>query len=97
MARIRSQSGGVSRVLHFLAAVRNADAVLNDLLHASEGGSAAISGRQEPNLTQALYQRTPIFGFARRPVIHCHDPNILAALATGKSLLTQLDGEWFVP
>ena len=89
--------GGVSRILHLRVTQREAEAVLGDLVdHARENGSAVLSGRQEPQLTLALQARLPILGFARRPVLHCHDPEITAVLSSEKSLLTQLDGEWYV-
>jgi GNAT superfamily N-acetyltransferase len=88
---------GVSRVLHLLATGRDADLVLGDLVtHARERGAAVLTGRQEPHLAVALQRRLPVLGFARRPIIHCHEPEIYAALASGDSLLTRLDGEWFV-
>jgi hypothetical protein len=91
---------GVSRVMHLLAGGpdRDADAVLADLVaHAGEQGSAVIAGRHEPHITQVLHRGlNPVFGFAQRPVVHCHDPELLAILATSDSVLTRLDGEWFV-
>jgi GNAT superfamily N-acetyltransferase len=90
---------GVSRVMHLLTPTLDidADAVLGDLVaHARAEGSTVLAGRHEPHLTETLQRRLPVLGFAQRPVIHCHDPEILATLATGSSLLTRLDGEWFV-
>ena len=37
-----------------------------------------------------------MIGFARQPVIQVHDPEVHALLATSGSLLTHLDGEWYV-
>lgn len=89
--------GNMNRVLHLLTTDRDADAVLGDLVaQAREQKSAVIAGRHEPHLTRALERRLPVLGFARRPVIHCHDPEIRATLATGSSVLTQLDSEWWV-
>ncbi len=89
--------GDVSRILHLRVTQREAEAVLGDVVdHARENGSAVLSGRQEPQLTLALQARLPVLGFARRPVLHCHDPEVTAALSSERSLLTQLDGEWFV-
>jgi hypothetical protein len=92
-----SRPGGVHRVLHLLGSDRDMDTVLDDLVaRAREEEGAVITGRHEPHLTRALERRLPVLGFARRPVIHCHDPEIRATLATSSSLLTQLDSEWFV-
>jgi hypothetical protein len=89
--------GGVSRILHILTSEPNGDAVLGELVdHARERKSNLITGRLEPHLTQPLLRRTPVLGFARRPLIHSQDLEIRAALATSSSLLTQLDGEWFL-
>jgi hypothetical protein len=88
--------GGVARLLHMAAREREGSAVLDDLLEQARGeGAAVVAGRHDPHLTEALYGRLPVLGFARRPVLHSHDPEILAALSSGDSLLTQLDGEWF--
>jgi hypothetical protein len=88
---------GVSRVLHLMATDTDGDAVLGDLVdNARDRESAVISGRLEPHLTGILEPLGPALVFAQRPVIHCHDPEIRATLASSKSLLTQLDGEWFV-
>jgi hypothetical protein len=90
-------SGGIGRLLQLLCAERETEAVFADLVvRAHEDGCAVLSGRHEPHLTQTLGDRLPVLGFARRPVVHCHDPEILATLAGGKSALTLLDGEWFV-
>jgi hypothetical protein len=91
------RQGGVSRVLHLHTTDRDVDLVLGDLVaQAREQKSAVLAGRYEPHLTPALQRRLAVLGFARRPVIHSHDPEILATLATSRSLLTQLDSEWWV-
>jgi hypothetical protein len=88
---------GIARILHLLTSDRDADAVLGDLVANVRGqGGAVITGRHEPHLARSLQRRLPVLGFARRPMIHCHDTEIRATLATSDSLLTQLDGEWFV-
>jgi GNAT superfamily N-acetyltransferase len=88
--------GGASRVLHLAAADEDLDAVLGELVvHAREHGSAAITGRAEPHLQSALSRRFAVLGYARQPVIRAKDPELGAALATGSSLLTRLEGEVF--
>jgi hypothetical protein len=90
-------SGAVIRVLHVLAAEKDGDAVLAELVaHARAGRAAVVSGRIEPHLTAALGSRAPVVGFARRPWIHCHDPEIRSALGSSDAVLTQLDAEWFL-
>jgi hypothetical protein len=46
-------------------------------------------------LVVPLRRRLAILGFARQPVIHSRDPELLATLGTAGSLLTRLDSEWF--
>jgi hypothetical protein len=88
---------GVSRILHLLTTDRDAGAVLGDLVaHARMQQTAVLTGRHEPHLALPLQRRLPVLGFARRPIIRCHRPGIVAALASSRSLLTQIDGEWFV-
>jgi hypothetical protein len=88
--------GGSSRVLHLAARQREADAVLGELLdHARSNGSAALSGRAEPHLQQALNRRFAVLGYARQPTILAKDPELAAVMATGSSLLTRLDGDVF--
>ena len=90
---------GVNRILHLRVTDReeDADAVLADLIAQNRAeGTAVLVGRHEPHLTRALQPRYPVLGFSQRPVVHCHDPEILATLGTSSSVLTRLDGEWFV-
>jgi hypothetical protein len=58
-------------------------------------GSAVLSGRFEPHLRTALSRRSAVLGIARFPLIHSRELEVRAMLATGSSLLTNLDGEWF--
>lgn len=87
----------VCRVLHLSAFDANGDDVLGELVrHARAEGGAVLAGRLEPHLTGPLRERLAILGFARQPVLHVRDPELRARLLTDSSLLTQLDGEWFV-
>jgi hypothetical protein len=88
--------GGASRVLQVTALEKEVDSVLGDLIdHAREQGSAVLTGRGEPHLMEALGRRLAVFGMARRPILHTSNPELAAALATDRSLLTRLDGEVF--
>jgi hypothetical protein len=92
-----SRPGGASRVLHVCAPEAEVDAVVAELTdHARERGSAALTGRFEPHLEGPLRRRLAVLGFARQPVIHVREPEVHALLATSSSLLTHLDGEWYV-
>jgi hypothetical protein len=89
--------GGASRVLHLCAPEPELEAVVSELTeHARTRGSAVLAGRLEPHLEAPLRRRLAAIGFARRPLIHVRDPEVHALLATGSSLLTRLDGEWYV-
>ncbi len=88
--------GGASRVLHLAALDPEVDAVLGELVsHARDHGSAALTGRAEPHLQDALANRFAVLGYARQPTIRAKDPVLAAALATSSSLLTRLEGEVF--
>jgi hypothetical protein len=92
-----ARPGGASRVLLLCAPEPQAEAVLGELAeHARARGSAALTGRLEPHLDAPLRRRLAVIGFARRPIIHVRDPEVQAILATTASLLTHLDGEWYV-
>ena len=98
VAQIREAAAPLegARVLHVSASAREADSVLAELLaHARQAGVAVASGRLEPHLVVPLRRRIAVVGFARQPVIHSHDPELLAVLASDDSLLTRLDAEWF--
>jgi hypothetical protein len=92
-----ARPGGASRVLHICAPEPEIEAVVGELVdRAREVGSAALTGRLEPHLEGPLRRRLAVIGFARQPVIHVRDPEVHAMLATSSSLLTHLDGEWYV-
>ncbi len=89
--------GDVSRVLHLAAPPGEAEAVFAELAqHAQAAGSAALAGRFEPHLEAPLRLRLAVLGFARRAIIHTRHPEIDALLSSAASLLTRLDGEWYV-
>jgi hypothetical protein len=88
---------GASHVLHLMAAQGEAEAVLGELLaHARSSGSAAVAGRAEPHLVEALGRRFAILGYTRQPVIHTKDPELARLMTSEASLLTRLDGEVFM-
>ncbi len=88
--------GGPGRVLQIAARERDTDAVVEALVHdARERGVTVLSGRLEPNLVEALRKRWAVLGFDARALVHAQDLKVLNALASGPSLLTRLDGEWW--
>ena len=88
-----------SRVLNLTAPESQADAVLEELIrHARAQNCAVLTGRVEPHLAGPLRRRFAALGFGIQPLIHTHDPELDAALATSSSLLTELDcvdSEWW--
>ncbi len=89
----------VGRVIHVAANVREAEAVVADLVGDARGrGVAVLTGRLEPHLDEPLRRRFAVIGFAQRPMIHARDPELLAMLASSRSLLTEIDlidSEWW--
>jgi hypothetical protein len=89
-----SRPGGASRVLHLAADERAVGGVFADLVAAATAaGSTVLTGRAEPHLERPLRERLAAVGFAWQPVVRARDPELAAALATGASLLSRLDGE----
>ena len=89
----------VSRVIHIAADSRRVDAVFAQLVaDARDLGCSLISGRFEPHLDEPLRERLGVLGLAQRPLIHARDPELLAAVGSSASLLTELDlvdSEWW--
>lgn len=89
-----NRPGGASRLLHLAADERSVDGVFTDLVAtATAAGATVLAGRAEPHLERPLHERLAAVGFAWQPVIRARDPELAAAMATGASLLTRLDGE----
>jgi hypothetical protein len=89
--------GGTSRVLHVSGPVRDLDAVVGELIeHARAHGGVALTGRMEPHLHAPLRRRAAPLWYARGAVVHSPDPRIAALLASERSLLTRLEGEWYL-
>lgn len=87
---------GISQVLQVAAAERDAGAVLDHLFaDAQDRGVAALQGRLEPLLFEALAVRRCLFRPSERALVHARDPQVAAAALAG-GLLTRLDGEWWM-
>ncbi len=88
--------GGVAQVLQ-VAAPKKPDLVFDHLLwHAAEGGAAAVQGRVEPVLFGSLRGRRCLLSQSQLALVHCEDKNVLGLLGSSKSLLTRLEGEWWM-
>ncbi len=90
------RAGGASRVLHLCSPDDEIEAVVSELVHDARGrGSPVLTGRLEPHLRMPLDKRAAVMSVARTPLVHCGNPDLRAVFASGSSLITDLDGEWF--
>jgi hypothetical protein len=90
--------GGISRVLQVAAEEREAARVVDHMFaHAWSGGAAGLVGRVEPRLLEPLASRRSLMLYAGpAALVHSRDPEIIGAITSGKSLLSRLDGEWWM-
>jgi hypothetical protein len=85
-------------VLQIGARADTTEEVLNHLFdHARRRGAAALHGRVEPRLVQALSDQGCIFhGRASNILFHTRNPEARAAVLAGDGLLTRVEGEWWL-
>ena len=89
--------GGIGQVLQVAAPGGNPDLVLDHLLwDAARGGAAAVYGRVEPALFGSLHERRCILFKSQFALVHCEDSDVLSLLGSTKSMLTRLEGEWWM-
>jgi hypothetical protein len=91
--------GGLSAVLQVAARdERNVGAVLDSMFHdAYSEGAAGLQGRIEAPLLEPLSQRRCLLhtsGYLS--LVHSRDADLLAAVQSGRALLTRLEGEWWM-
>jgi hypothetical protein len=73
---------------------RDLGRVLDHLLaHAHAHGSAAVRGRLEPGMLQAVAERRCLLWYRGGTVVHSRDPNVLAAIESDKAFITRLEGD----
>jgi hypothetical protein len=89
---------GVSQVLLVAAPDREVGRVLDHLLYdAWAAGTVAVRGRIEPRLLEPLSRRRCAMRYAGTLALaHSRDAELLGAMASGRSLLSRLDGEWWI-
>jgi hypothetical protein len=88
--------GGRSEVLQIAAIDREVGRVLDHLLwHARAHGSAALRGRLEPSLVEAIVRRRCLLWHRGGALIHSRDPELLCAVHSDRALMTRLEGEWW--
>jgi hypothetical protein len=91
------QPGGPCQVLQVAAPRRHVGEVLEDLFaHAIAGGGTAVQGRVEPALLAPLAHRGALFRYSPRSLVYTPHDELLAALTSGRALLTRLEGEWWM-
>ena len=89
--------GGIAQVLQVAAQGDDVGVVLDELFaHASAASVAAVSGRLEPHLVDAVSDRRCIIRRTSKVLVHAKDPEITRAVLAGESFLTRLDGEWWM-
>ena len=89
--------GAGCQVVHVAARDRHAGDVLEVLFaDAIDRGGAGVQGRVEPRILGALAHRGALFRFSARSLVHSHDPEVLAVLASNQALLTRLEGDWWM-
>jgi hypothetical protein len=90
-------AGGVCPVVQVAATRRATGAVLDHLFHhAYANGGGAVRGRAEPHLLEELSKRHCLLHYYGGSIIHARDPAVLAAAVSTESLLTYLEGEWWM-
>lgn len=88
---------GIAQVLQ--VGVRGTDPgpVLDHMLwHAHHEGAAAVHGRLEPVMVSVLEARACLLRKTSWALVHSEDPAILALLGTPQSLVSRLEGEWWM-
>jgi hypothetical protein len=90
--------GGISQVVLVIANDGTAPHVLDHLFHhARTHGSAALQGRVESSLLEALSERHCVFHPAGyRVLVHARERTFIDALRSGDAIFTRLDGDWWM-
>jgi hypothetical protein len=92
------RAGGISQVMQVAALERHIGTVLDHLFnHAETNGAAALQGRMEPRLREPLATRNAVLHFSGElALVHSRDRSVLDAIHSGDSLLTRMEGEWWM-
>jgi hypothetical protein len=88
--------GWRSEVLQVAAREPDVGPVLDHLLwHAHTHGSAALRGRLEPGLVEAVVRRRCLLWHRGGTLIHSRDAELLRVVHSEAALMTRLEGEWW--
>jgi hypothetical protein len=91
------EPGGQARVAHLGARPSARGIVLDHLFHdAWIAGCAAVSGRFDARLVEALVERRClVYGPGAWILVHARDRGLLETIARDQAALTRLDAEWW--
>jgi hypothetical protein len=90
------QQHGLSRVMQIAARERDAQAVLDHLLHdAQESEVAVLVGQYDPTLMEPLRQtgRRYFIHLSGNFLVHSRSPEVLDPILQGQAMLTRMEGE----
>ena len=88
--------GWRSEVLQIAAGEQEIGRVVDHLFqHAYAHGSAAVRGRLEPGLVEAVVWRRCLLWHRGGVLIHSRDPELLRVVHSERALMTRLEGEWW--
>jgi hypothetical protein len=89
--------GSIAQVMQVAAPGRDVAAVLGHLFwHADKSGAAAVTGRLEAHTISELQRNRCLLKRSEWSLVHSKDQSVLALLGTPDTLLTRLDGEWWM-
>ena len=88
--------GGTSHVVSVVARERDAGVVLDHLFaDAYENGAAALHGRVEAHLLEAVHKRQCLFRYDGSTLVHSRERELADVIVSGDALFTRLEGEWW--
>lgn len=88
---------GIAQVMQLAAPNGRADLVLDHLFwHAERQGAAAVQGRFEPELLGPLRKHWCLLSRTQLAIVHTKNEVLLGLLGSPKSLLTRLEGEYWM-
>lgn len=91
------RSGGMSDVLQVVGLGGRVGEVVDHMfVDAQHRGAAMLRGRIEPRLLEPLARRQCLFRYNGGALVHARDDDVAAALSHPDSLLTRIDGEWWM-
>jgi hypothetical protein len=90
-------AGGIVQVLQLAATGPDPGPVFDHLIaEADARGAAAVAGRLEPSLAETVRRHRCLVRGSSWALVDSDDTGVLAALDADDTLLTRLDGEWWM-